>query len=156
MSPSLSAVDVVPIIITAVPVVLAVFPADADVLAVDPMIPTARHVSPDPNHFVAAVPIARAMVVVWLVAKPVEGTPEKERTDVGPITKKPGVKPSCRATTGASAPERARQEILPPPHMTNAQLKRLANEVVTLHRDIVAQNERLGAITVSLNKTVDK
>jgi hypothetical protein len=64
LSPRLSAVAVVTIIITAVPVVLPAF--RADVLAVDPMMP-ARHVARDPNHLIVAGPIAGAMVVVWLV-----------------------------------------------------------------------------------------
>jgi hypothetical protein len=45
---------------------------------------------------------------------PVARTLEEERAGVGPIRKKPGVERSCRASAGASAPERARQEILTP------------------------------------------
>jgi hypothetical protein len=59
----LSAV-VVAIIIAVV--VVAAFPAD--VMAVNPMMPEARHVARDPNHCIVSVPIARAMVVEWPVA----------------------------------------------------------------------------------------
>ena len=51
---------------TSIPVVLTVFPTD--VLAVNPMMPEARHMARDPNHFIVAVPIARAMRVEWSVA----------------------------------------------------------------------------------------
>jgi hypothetical protein len=54
------------IVVTSIPVVLAVF--TADVLAVNPMMPEARHVARDPDHFIVAVPIARAMVVERPVA----------------------------------------------------------------------------------------
>jgi hypothetical protein len=54
------------IVMTSIPVVLAMFPAN--VLAVDPMMPGARHMARDPNHFVVAVPIARTMVVEGPVA----------------------------------------------------------------------------------------
>ena len=57
---------VVSIIMTAVPVVLAMFPTD--VMAVNPMMPPLRHVARDPDHFIVAIPIARAMVVEWPVA----------------------------------------------------------------------------------------
>lgn len=50
----------------AVPALLAVFPAD--VMAVDPMMPEARHMSRDPNHFIVVGPIPRAMAVEWPVA----------------------------------------------------------------------------------------
>lgn len=46
-------------------VVASVF--TADVMAVDPMMARC-HVARDPNHFVVASPIARAMAVVWPVA----------------------------------------------------------------------------------------
>src|ERR1700730_9060171 len=36
--------------------------------------------------------------------------PEKERRASKQVGKKPGVEPSCRASSGANAPERARQE----------------------------------------------
>jgi len=58
-------VVVVMLIMTLVPVVLAVLPAS--VLAVNPMMP-APHVPRSPNHFIVVVPIARAMVVEWFVA----------------------------------------------------------------------------------------
>jgi len=54
------------IIMAVLPVVPTLFPAD--VLAMNPMMPLA--VARDPNHFVVAVPIARAMVVEWPVAHP--------------------------------------------------------------------------------------
>jgi len=57
---------VLSIIMTVLPVVPALFPAD--VLAMNPMMPLA--VAPDPDHFIVAVPIARAMVVGWPVANP--------------------------------------------------------------------------------------
>jgi hypothetical protein len=53
------------IVMTLVPVVLAVLPAS--VLAVNPMVP-ALHVPRGPNHFIVVVPIACAMVVEWFVA----------------------------------------------------------------------------------------
>jgi len=53
------------IIMTVLPVVPALFAAD--ILAVNP-VPVARHVARDPNHFIVAVPIARAMRVEWPVA----------------------------------------------------------------------------------------
>ena len=59
------AVIAVSIIMTAVPALVAVLPAD--VMAVDPVMP-ARHVARDPDHFIVVGPIARAMVVEWLVA----------------------------------------------------------------------------------------
>jgi len=52
-------------IMTAIRVLLAVFPAD--VLAVDPMMP-ARHVAWDPDHFIVVGPVTGAMGVKWLVA----------------------------------------------------------------------------------------
>lgn len=52
------------IIMAVLPVVLAVFPAD--VPAVSPMMPLV--VARDPDHFIVAVPIARAMVVERPVA----------------------------------------------------------------------------------------
>ena len=52
------------IIMTVLPVVPAVFPAD--VLPVHPMMPLV--VARDPQHFIVAVPIAGAMVVEWPVA----------------------------------------------------------------------------------------
>ena len=64
--PKLSAIVGAMIIMLAVQVVVVVFPAD--VMAVDPVMPDARHVARDPNHFIAAAPIARAMVVIWPVA----------------------------------------------------------------------------------------
>ena len=57
---------IMPIAMTPVPIVMAAF--SADVLTVNPMMPEARHVAWDPNHFIVAVPIARAMVVEWPVA----------------------------------------------------------------------------------------
>jgi hypothetical protein len=77
-------------------------------------------------------------------------TPEKERSGVGQFAQKPGVEPSCRANSGASAPEQARQEISKPKLMTNAQLKKLVNEAVALHRNIVAQSERLKLMKTDL------
>jgi hypothetical protein len=59
------AVIAVSIIMTAVPALVAVL--SADVMAVDPVMP-ARHVARDPDHFIVVGPIARAMVVEWLVA----------------------------------------------------------------------------------------
>jgi hypothetical protein len=47
-------------------IVPAVFPAE--VMAVNPMMPEARHVPRDPNHFIVARPIALTMVVEWPVA----------------------------------------------------------------------------------------
>jgi hypothetical protein len=44
--------------------VAALFPSD--VLAMNPMVPLA--VARDPDHFIVAVPIARAVVVEWPVA----------------------------------------------------------------------------------------
>jgi hypothetical protein len=77
-------------------------------------------------------------------------TLEKERSGVGQFRKKPGVDPSCRANSGASAPERARQEISKPKFMTNAQLKNLVTEAVSLHREITEQNERLKTLKADL------
>jgi hypothetical protein len=77
-------------------------------------------------------------------------TLEKERSGVGQFAKKPGVEPSCRASSGANAPERARQEISTRNHMTNAQLKNLVTEAVSLHREISEQNERLKTLKASL------
>jgi hypothetical protein len=55
---------VLSIIMTILPVVPALFPAD--VLAMNPMMPLA--VARDPDHFIVAVPIACAMIVEWPVA----------------------------------------------------------------------------------------
>jgi hypothetical protein len=55
---------VLSIVMTVLPVVPALFPAD--VLAMDPMMPLA--VAWDPDHCIVAVPIACAMVVEWPVA----------------------------------------------------------------------------------------
>jgi hypothetical protein len=57
---------VLPNIMMAVEVVPAVF--RAEVVAVDPMMSKARHVARDPNHFIVARPVARAMAVVWTIA----------------------------------------------------------------------------------------
>ena len=53
------------IIVVAIPIVPAMF--SADIVAVNPTMPT-RHVARDPNHFIVVRPIARAMVVEWPVA----------------------------------------------------------------------------------------
>ena len=67
---SLSAVAVVVVVLTiimsSIPVVAAAFAAH--VLTVDPMMSVVRHVAWDPNHFIVAGPIARAMVIKWSVA----------------------------------------------------------------------------------------
>jgi hypothetical protein len=60
---------VLSIIMTVLPVVAALFPSD--VLAMNPMMPLA--VARDPDHFIVAVPLARAMVVEWPVANPEYG-----------------------------------------------------------------------------------
>jgi hypothetical protein len=54
------------IVMTPVPIVLAAF--SAHVLAVNPMVTKARHMARDPDHFIVAVPIARAMVIKRPVA----------------------------------------------------------------------------------------
>jgi len=54
------------IIMTSIPFMLAAF--SAHVLAVNPMVTEARHMARDPDHFIVAVPIARAMVVKRPVA----------------------------------------------------------------------------------------
>lgn len=68
--PTLSTISVAlvvfSIITTSIPVVLTVFPTD--VLAVNPMVTEARHMAWDPDHFIVAVPIARAVVVERPVA----------------------------------------------------------------------------------------
>ena len=66
LSAVIVATVIMAIVIAAVEVLPAVFPAD--VLAVNPMMPEARHVARDPNHFIVAVPIARAMAIEWPVA----------------------------------------------------------------------------------------
>jgi hypothetical protein len=60
------AMIILSILMTSIPVMLAVFPAD--VLTVNPMMSGARHVARDPYHFIIAVPIAGAMVVKWPIA----------------------------------------------------------------------------------------
>lgn len=39
----------------------------SDVLAVYPMMPKVRHMAGDPNHFIIAGPITRAVVIVGLI-----------------------------------------------------------------------------------------
>lgn len=58
---------IVAVVRARIPVVLVVL--SADVLPMNPMMSEVRHVPRDPNHFIAAVPIVRAMVVIWPVAK---------------------------------------------------------------------------------------
>ena len=64
LSPVLAAMLILSIVVISIPVMLAVFPAD--VPAVNPMMPLV--VARDPDHFIVAVPIARAMVVERPVA----------------------------------------------------------------------------------------
>ena len=81
----------------------------------------------------------------------IQRTPEKEQRASNQVGKKPGVEPSCRASSGANAPERARQETSKNTlFMNEAQLKKLVNEAVTLHRDIAAHSERLKVLKADL------
>ena len=57
---------IMPIVMAPVPIVLAAF--SAHILPVNPMVTGARHMARDPDHFIIAVPIARAMVIEWPVA----------------------------------------------------------------------------------------
>ena len=54
------------VVMARIPVVLPVL--SADIPAVHPMMAEARHVARDPNHLIAAVPIAWAVAVEWPVA----------------------------------------------------------------------------------------
>ena len=57
---------IVSVIMTPAPVVSTVFPAN--IMAVNPMMPKARRMAWHPHHFILAIPITRAMGVVWPVA----------------------------------------------------------------------------------------
>src|ERR1700675_1123779 len=79
----------------------------------------------------------------WRISEVVARTTEKGRTAQPPASKKRGVERSCRASSGASAPERARREPQRTLFMTENELKKLVNEAVSLHRALTTYGERL-------------
>ncbi len=78
-------------------------------------------------------------------------TLEKDQRPSKPSRKKPGVEPSCRASSGAITPDRARHETSTHTlFMTETQLKKLVNEAVSLHRALTTYSERLKALKADL------
>jgi hypothetical protein len=78
-------------------------------------------------------------------------TPEKERSGVGQFAQKPGVEPSMSARFLEQVRQSERGE--KPQHllfMTEAQLKKLVNEAVSLHRALTTYSERLKTLKADL------
>ena len=84
-------------------------------------------------------------------AKSLLRTLEKERASVGPNRKKPGVEPSMSARALEQLRQSERGE--KPQHllfMTEAQLKKLVDEAVSLHRALTTYGERLKTLKADL------